>query len=510
MSNLKILFKNNVNQLLGRLQGKRKRASTAVALSLLILGMIGIVALYSFQAWSMFSGLKMGKLCVFHAVITTLTVLLIIGIMRVSGKTKGNDADFLLSLPIKKLVNKYLFDLFFSFFMLAPYIVLYEITAPAFSAPVLIFGFVAVLFLPLMSVGISQIMEFIVVRLFNKIKGGEILKSLVPTVIYIVALVLMLIKTSSYGTVVFESMEAYFADRWISNQVLTFIFDQTWVSIVVFACITILPAVVGTLLYINIYGKNYGVYSSAKTTLELSGQQSPANRLLKKEIKTYFTMPAYFVNTIIGPIMAIVLSIVIAGWGPSGILSTLGLTIEASDLAYAFALLVNLCISTTCISGVSVSLEGKSLWFMHAMPISVSQIFISKLIVPLIVVLPSILVCSVIGGIVFNSLTLGLIIFGFATLFLLITDTSGLMINLWLPKLEWENETQVVKQSLSVLISMLFNFVVAIIPAIIYLIFKLNFGLTALISAAVYAVILIVFNCLLFTTGKTLFGRLKQ
>ena len=44
MSNLKILLKNNFNLLLGRLQGKRKRKSTGVAILLLVLGMIGIFA----------------------------------------------------------------------------------------------------------------------------------------------------------------------------------------------------------------------------------------------------------------------------------------------------------------------------------------------------------------------------------------------------------------------------------------------------------------------------------
>ena len=520
MSNLKILLKNNLNMLLGRLQGKKKRKSTSVALCLLILGMIGIIALYTLQAWSMFQGLGsvgLGKVCVFHAVTTTLTVLLIIGIMRVTGKTKGNDADFLLSLPIKKrdiiiskVVNKYLFDLFFSFTMLIPYIVLYEITAEAFSPQILIFGIIAALFLPLLSVGISQIMEFIVVRLFNRIKGGAFLKSLIPTFIYILLLVLLLIKTSGYGTVQPESIEAYFQDRWLSNQILTFIFDQSLLSILVFAGITLIPCTIGILLYINIYGKNFGLYSNKKEKVELKDKQKPFSHLLNKEIKTYFLLPVYFVNTIIGPILMIVLSVVSCGYGFESIQAMIQLPLSSGDFQYVFVLLVNFCIASTCISCVSISLEGKSFWLLQTLPIPTNQIFLAKLFIPIMIVSPAILISAIFAGIMFQSVITTLVLFAIAFLFLLITDVSGLMINLWLPKLNWENETQVVKQSLSLLLSMIFNIIMAVIPIVIYLVFNTSILLTMMISLIIYVLLLIIFTCLLFTVGKKMFNKLKQ
>lgn len=520
MSNLKILLKNNFNLLLGRLQGKRKRKSTGVAILLLVLGMVGIFALYSLQAWSMFKGLGgfgLGKLCVFHGIITTLTVMLIIGIMRVTGKAKGNDSDFLLSLPIKKrdiiiskMVNKYLFDLFFSVVLLLPYIVMYEITAPTFSAMVLIFGIISVLFLPLLSVGISQIMEFIVIRLFNKIKIGNILKSLIPTAIYIALMVLLLTKTGGYGSVQFDSMEAYFADRWISNQILQFIFDQKLLSILVFAALTLLPITIGTILQISIYGKNFGVYTNKQKDVTLKKEQKPFRHLLKKEIINYFTTPAYLVNTIIGPILIVVASVVIAVFGTDSILGALGLSFKASDLAFVFAMIINLLISTTSISSVSVSLEGKTIWLLRSLPISANQVFLAKLAIPLILVLPTTLIASIIFGILLSSAISALIIFGITLLFLLITDIAGIMINLWFPKLNWENETQVVKQSLSVLLSMVLNGVLALVPVAIYLIFKLDIWIVALIGVGFYVAMFVLFTTLLFTKGKKIFYKLEQ
>jgi ABC-2 type transport system permease protein len=516
MRNLKILLKNNLNMILGRLQGKKKRASTAVALSFLILGMIGLFAVYSLQAWSMFKGLP-GKLCVFHGIITTLTVLLIIGIMRVTGKTKGNDADFLLSLPIKKrdiiiakLSNQYLFDLFFSTILLLPFVVMYEITAASFAANVLIFGLIAVFFLPLLSLGVSQIMEFVIVKLFNRIKFGNVLKSLVPTILYITLITLMLIKTFGYGSVQFESMEAYFQDRWFSNQVLSFIFDQSLVSIIVFISITIIPAIVGIIMQVNIYGKNFGIYSSNKTKIELAKQKTPFQHLAKKEISFYFSTPAYLVNTIIGPIFVVVLAAAVASMGIENMLALLQISLSNTDLQFVLAVLVNLCISMTTISSVSLSLEGKTIWFIQSSPVSENQLFFAKLLVPFVVVTPSILIASIIFGAILNSIIAGLIIFGISMLFLLINDVSGLMINLWFPKLNWENETQVVKQSLSVLLAMVFNFVLAIVPIAIYLIFNASILVVALITIAIYAITLITFICLLFTKGKKLLNKFKE
>ena len=75
MNSLKILLKNSFNILLGRLQGKKKRKSTKVVISLFVLGVVGLFALSMLQAWSMFKGLGeigLGKLCVFHGIIITL------------------------------------------------------------------------------------------------------------------------------------------------------------------------------------------------------------------------------------------------------------------------------------------------------------------------------------------------------------------------------------------------------------------------------------------------------
>ena len=151
MNNLKILLKNELNLLIGRVRGKQAKISTFTAGILLGVGIVGLLALYSFQAYTMMDAFhKMGveKMAVFHGLTTALTVAVIIGIIRISAKSKSSDTELLLSMPIKKstiliikTISKYVFDFFFVFMLLAPYLVLYLIFS-GFDVLFLLFGYV--------------------------------------------------------------------------------------------------------------------------------------------------------------------------------------------------------------------------------------------------------------------------------------------------------------------------------------------------------------------------------
>ena len=304
-------------------------------------------------------------------------------------------------------------------------------------------------------------------------------------------------------------MDEFFQDRWFSNQVLTFIFDQTLLSVCVFIAITVLPITIGILLHVKIYGKNFGIYVNNKKKVELIKAQAPFKHLFKKELKLYFLTPAYLVNTIIGPIGIIVISIALLIFGSNALQSLLQIVIPSKDLAYFVAVIINFLIANTCISSVSISLESNHFWFLRSLPLSTGQIFISKLLVPLVVLLPSTILASIFIGIMLKSFILGLMLFGITLLFMLLTDILGLMINLWFPKLNWENEVQVIKQSLSVLLSMVFNTIIALIPVAINLIFEISISLTAIITIGIYAIALVIFTILLFTYGNKLFKSIE-
>lgn len=104
----------------------------------------------------------------------------------------------------------------------------------------------------------------------------------------------------------------------------------------------------------------------------------------------------------------------------------------------------------TCTTSSSISLEGKSLWIMKSLPITIKQIFWSKILLNVVIIMiPSSISLLMLG------LTFGFDPLYYLTGLLFIIASAlgvsmfGLLMNLFFPKLEYENEQEVIKQSLA-------------------------------------------------------------
>lgn len=521
MNNLKILFKNNFNILLGTLQGKKKRKSTIVATVLLVLGALGVFALYSLQAFSMFNGLSalhLEKVCLFHAILTTLTVLVIIGIMRTSASSRASDADFLLSLPIKKrdiiiskTFNLYAYDFCFAFMLFVPYLVLYQVFA-GFSAQVFCLGVAFLFLIPLVSVSISYLFDFVVSRLFNRLRLGGLLKSFVLVFVFVLIMVLMLFKTFTYGSADFANLDSYFADRPISNFVLNFIFCPNVLNVLVVVLVPILVFALAVCLYVFDFGKTFASYSSSKTDLKFSSGKRTLSMLFKKELYAYATTPAYIINTIIGPIMILAFGIFVAFSGYDGICSFLGMSLDKNLLAGIFAILFSVMCATAPISACSISLEGKNVWLLKSSPINEKQLFLSKMLVHFSIVQPCILLSSAVLSIFLNfDLLQFAVVLVVPTLSNLVVCALGLLLNLIFPKFDFDNPSKVVKQSLPVLLCMVFGTLLSILPYGVFKLFgSLSFGTMFAVVCLVYATVFAILATIVFTKGVKMFRNVEE
>ena len=93
-------------------------------------------------------------------------------------------------------------------------------------------------------------------------------------------------------------------------------------------------------------------------------------------------------------------------------------------------------------------------------------------------------------------------------LVVILTSITGLYINLLYPKLNWESEQEVVKQGISVLVTMSVNFIIVVIPMVLYFILSLNEIFKLSIVAMSYIVFIILCAILLFKQGKKLYEKL--
>ena len=75
--------------------------------------------------------------------------------------------------------------------------------------------------------------------------------------------------------------------------------------------------------------------------------------------------------------------------------------------------------------------------------------------------------------------------------------------------LEWSDPTKPVKAGISTLLGILLGFAMTAIPVGLHFIFKsLSYMYIGIITLPIYACILTIFICLLFTKGKKLFNKL--
>ncbi|MDL2294539.1 hypothetical protein LJC60_07915 [Ruminococcaceae bacterium OttesenSCG-928-D13] len=242
--------------------------------------------------------------------------------------------------------------------------------------------------------------------------------------------------------------------------------------------------------------------------------------LLGKEAGRFFGTPAYLLNAGIGYVMAI-LAAVVAVFQRSAVqnivvaMSTdLGVPASLVD-AYLppllLALIAFLCGLST-VSASSISLEGKTLWILKEAPLPLGKIFAAKTGFGFLLGAVTMVICTVLLGIAFALQPLEMVGIGLVSLgFTLLSSMVGLMINLFLPRMDAENDTIIVKQSSAVLITMLVNVLLMVALVLLFLLLnRLGAGFILYCAAATSALALLcgVLALMLNTTGRKLFAAL--
>ncbi|HBP25527.1 MAG TPA: hypothetical protein DD618_01045 [Acholeplasmatales bacterium] len=149
---------------------------------------------------------------------------------------------------------------------------------------------------------------------------------------------------------------------------------------------------------------------------------------------------------------------------------------------------------------------------MKSLPVPAEDIFFAKIFVNLFVTIPFVIVDVILSLTVFKfNIFEASFMFLIPSLMAVIMSCGGLYFNLLLPRFDYDSDTRAVKQSLSVLITMLFGFisVIAIVGLGVIGTMFLNttFGyLFAFLSALALATLAFV---LVKTHGVKLFNRLS-
>jgi ABC-2 type transport system permease protein len=331
------------------------------------------------------------------------------------------------------------------------------------------------------------------------------------TIVFVIIMTLLITTTSSYGSVIgLTSLEDYFAQRPISNLLLKFMFTPNFATVLIVCLLAFVPFALGFTLYLLTLGKPQITFKSKSKELKFKASRSPYSLLLKNEFYRYITTPAYLINTIIGVVIMVIFGVFAAITGADGLASLFGGQIPNTLIAGIFALILCFSSSTVFISAPSVSLEGKSIWFLKAQPVSARTIISAKASLHILITEPAIIISSVLASIFLKFTFLEfLAVFLLPTIHMLIMCFMGLLLNLWVPNFNWENETYVVKQSFPSFMSTILGMLITGgIIGLFYLFKHLEIWLIFTLITAIYAFVATVLIILTYTLGKKLFDQI--
>ena len=220
--------------------------------------------------------------------------------------------------------------------------------------------------------------------------------------------------------------------------------------------------------FIRIVTSNRGSARSVYVEKPLQAS-SPTLALVKKELGLFFGTSVYLLNSGFSYIFMLILPVALL-FKPD-ILNLLlsDHVIPRESIGVAAIGILCLMASTSLISAPSLSLEGKTLWLAQSLPLRPGQVLLAKVYSHMTIGLPISLLSGLAMGLILRLQPLFLLLS--ALMPMLITALmaySGVYINLKFPKLDWSSQMEAVKQSISVLITMVAGFLAVALPAVLY------------------------------------------
>jgi ABC-2 type transport system permease protein len=239
---------------------------------------------------------------------------------------------------------------------------------------------------------------------------------------------------------------------------------------------------------------------------------------LKTELKLLIRTPIYFINcVIIYFLWPIFLFLPMIMQNPAEKTDMMkGITgfmadPEASGFiligAFIFAVFMG-CMNAT--TSTSISREGGELFIKKYIPVSYQKQLTAKVLSGFVLGLAAIIIAVFLAVLVFKlPVWTGLLILLTAWLPIMSTCISGLLIDLYNPKLDWDSEQKAVKQNVNVL----YNMIAGVVPAGLTLALipvSSNFVLTAVLLTAAHGLLCALLMKCLLSLGVRQFRKLEN
>lgn len=426
------------------------------------------------------------------------------GVSSAQGELFGfKDFDMLMALPvsaesifISKISTFMILEYIYSVLFIIPTMVIYGVMAGA-SFAFYLFALIGFIFLPMLPAVLASLLALGIRKLTSKMKNKNFFNNLFQIIligaIFAFSFSMNGMDDASAANMFIgaaESVSRYFPPAaWyvmgsINGNIISLLLFCI-LNAAAFAALIVLFS--KSFLKINLAGKQG--YHVRNFRLHRKNADSPFMALFKKELKKYFGNFMYVMNMSIGQVMLLIGAVYLL-LNQNAVKEILPIGIEDSGIitygALLLALLCGLMAHLSCTTACSISLEGKNLWITKTLPVSTMNIFMSKILVNLCVILVPTLTAYGIIAAVFNvPFMITSLVFAYIISAALFVSMCGLTINLLFPKLEFDREIIVIKQSASTFISIIGGLILA--GAILFLF--INFTHSADQAATVFSII---------------------
>ena len=176
-------------------------------------------------------------------------------------------------------------------------------------------------------------------------------------------------------------------------------------------------------------------------------------------------------------------------------------------LIFAFSIFSN---AANNIGVTGVTREGKDFFINNYIPITYKEIVISKLIPGIIMGLINLVLLIFIEFILLKpSITIIILTIPISLLALIFVNLIGLLIDIYNPRLNWDNEYKAVKQNVNVIINLLLNIAIAGIVGFLAFKFKLSLNFTAISIFTIFILANILLYKIITNYGEKFFKKIS-
>lgn len=208
--------------------------------------------------------------------------------------------------------------------------------------------------------------------------------------------------------------------------------------------------------------------TNKKQKTENYKEKSAFLALFSKEFARFKSSPTYMLNCGLGTLLIPVGAVALLIKGGELLTMTENMMTNTYDSLISIIAMTIICVVATMNDTVvpSVSLEGKTLWIVQSLPVSMKDVLLAKIGLQLSLTLIPVLFFGICASIAlkigaFNSVALILCALSFCFAYAFV----GMILALSRPNLNWTNEITPIKQNVSVLISIFGGWGYAVIAA---------------------------------------------